>query len=89
MEFLDGKIKWTAPAGPLGKKMKALNDNLASPIVQFQPIPNDMPDVDPKVFSESSDLRRYRELGTAISTGIVPEKFITNEYEVLSTIRLV
>ena len=86
---MDGKVKWDAPKGPIGTAIKALNDNLAAPIVDFQPIPTNIPFVNSEIFSEACNRQRLHELLASISLGrgSILEKFWLTEYPVISTLR--
>ena len=89
LEKLDGgKIKWTATKGLMGTKIKNLNENL-TPLVNFQPIPTNVPDVDSQIFAEASNRLRLHQLCVQISKGrehVLP-KFETNQYPVICTTR--
>ena len=88
-EKLDGgKFKWTAPKGPIGDKIKGLNDNL-TPLVQFQPIPTKVPPVASDLFKTAVNRQRLHEICISISTGhdTVHRKFVINEYPPISITR--
>ena len=86
---MDGKVKWDAPKGPIGTAIKALNDNLEAPIVDFQPIPTNIPFVNSEIFSEACNRQRLHEILASISIGPgnILEKFWLTEYPVISTLR--
>ena len=89
LEKLDGKIVWQAPRGPIGTAIKALNDHLLDPIVDFQPLPTKIPMVEPKIFCEACNRQRLAEILAGISIGRegILEKFWLTDYPVISTLR--
>ena len=68
-EITDGqKFKISVPKGPIGGKVKDLNDNL-TPLVDFQPIPTNVPQVPSHIFKEACNRQRFHELLISISNG--------------------
>ena len=88
-EYLDGqKFKISVPKGPIGGKVKELNDNL-TPLVDFQPIPTNVPQVPSDLFKEACNRQRLHELLISISNGrgAVHPKFETNRYPPVGGLR--
>ena len=78
-ELLDeAKIKWTATCGPMGEKIKALNENLRSPIIDFARVETNVPLINSMVFKDTNDLRRLLELCIGVSNGNLHPKFQNN-----------
>ena len=66
---LDGKINGPQCfTGDIGKELK---DYESKVIVQFNPIPGNLPPVDANILS--TDQKYLYEIHTAVSTGIIPE----------------
>ena len=59
------------------------------PIVDFEPVPTNIPMVNPELFDEACNRRRAHELCAGLNVGRegILQKFIQNEYPVWSTLR--
>lgn len=78
-EKLDGPANGPiGPNGPIGQKIRALNDNL-TPIVDFVPISTNIPDFPDDLLKDQHDLQMVKDLCKGIDRGQIDPKYETKE----------